>query len=99
VTDLEITALAAHLGLAEADFIQRHTRLRPDRQGLALEEQADGACIFLADGACRVQAVKPQQCRDFPHHWTHPDAAAHCRARPIEVGVEEYEVRIKGISA
>jgi uncharacterized protein len=96
VTDPEITALAAHLGLTDADFIQRHTRLRPDRQGLALEELADGTCVFLEDCACRVQAVKPQQCRDFPHRWTHPDAAAHCRALPREVDAVEYEEKTKG---
>lgn len=94
LTDLEIHRLAAHLGLDESVFIQRYTRLRLDRQGLALEEQTDGACIFLIGGSCQVQEVKPRQCLDFPNLWRHPDTSEHCRARPVELEPEEYQRRI-----
>jgi hypothetical protein len=85
LTDAEITALAAHLGLGEFDFIQRYTRLRPDRRGLALVEQPDGACVFLDGRDCRVQPVKPQQCRDFPNGWRFPGFEQWCRAIPREI--------------
>ena len=65
----ELARLAAFQGLSEHDFIQQFTRLRHDRRGLALLEQAEGACIFLVDGNCAVQPVKPQQCHDFPNGW------------------------------
>ena len=80
--DAEITRLAAFLGLSEHDFIQQNTRLRQDRRGLALQEQPDGACIFLHGNDCSVQSVKPQQCRDFPNLWNFPGFEKFCRAIP-----------------
>jgi len=65
----EITAIAAHQKISEDEFIQQFTRLRRDRRGLALVEQADGACVFLDGNRCVIQAVKPQQCREFPRRW------------------------------
>lgn len=90
----QITGIAAFLGLVEADFIDRFTRLNRERTGLALKDQADGACIFLEGGACRIQPVKPQQCRDFPNLWNFPGFQAECRARPVEVTAEEWKRRI-----
>jgi hypothetical protein len=84
LNDAEIARMAAFLGLSECDFIERHTRLRPDRRGLALQDAPDGACILLAGGDCRVQPVKPQQCRDFPNGWNFPGFEKICRALPRE---------------
>jgi Fe-S-cluster containining protein len=69
LSDEEVAQLAAFKELTEQEFIERFTRLRADRQGLALKEQAGGACIFLEGRDCAVQAVKPQQCQDFPNRW------------------------------
>jgi uncharacterized protein len=91
VSDAEIARLAAFLGLAETDFIQRFTRLRPDRQGLVLQDHPAGACIFYQDGQCSVQPAKPQQCRDFPNLWQYPGSEQFCRAVPREVSEEEYK--------
>lgn len=74
----EIARIAAFLGLSEREFIARHTRLHPDRRGLALLEQANGECEFLDGRDCRIQSVKPQQCRDFPNVWNHPDGEPRC---------------------
>jgi len=90
LTEAEITRIAGFLQLGEAQFIQRHTRLKHDRRGLALQEQPDGACVFLDGDRCSIQAVKPQQCRDFPNLWKYPDAEKYCRALPREVSTEEY---------
>jgi Fe-S-cluster containining protein len=90
LTDAEITRLAAFNHLSEHDFIQHFTRLAHDRRGLALKEQPDGACIFLEGKECTIQSVKPQQCRDFPNLWRHPDAEKLCRAVPREVSTDEY---------
>ena len=86
--DSEITRMAALLAVSEFDFIQRYTRLRPDRRGLALQDAPGGACIFLAGRDCRVQPVKPQQCRDFPNGWNFPGFEKICRAVPKEVGAQ-----------
>ena len=69
VDAMEISRLASQTGLSELDFIERHTRLRQDRLGLALKERPDHSCIFLEGENCAVQAVKPQQCMDFPGRW------------------------------
>lgn len=72
VSEAEISAIAAYLGLGEQDFIERYCKLRHDRRGLSLADAEDGACIMLENGQCRIQAVKPQQCRDFPYRWNFP---------------------------
>jgi len=99
LTEAEITQLAAFKGLSEADFIQRFTRLRWDRGGLALQEKPDGGCIFLDGDDCSVQAVKPQQCRDFLNLWNFPGFEKTCHAFPREVTEAEYERRIALIKA
>ena len=94
LTEAEITQLAAFKGLSESDFIQQFTRLRWDRGGLALLEKPDGGCIFLEGDDCAVQAVKPQQCRDFPNLWRFPGFEQTCHAVPREVSEEEYQRRL-----
>ena len=83
VSEKEIAAISRHLGLEENVFIQQYTRLRSDRRGLSLIDQPDGACIFLDGQDCRIQPVKPQQCRDFPNAWNFPGWRDICMA--IEV--------------
>lgn len=80
----ELPRIAAHLGLDEDAFIQRYTRLTPRRNGLALIDRPDGACFFLQNGGCLLQAVKPAQCVGFPNTWTTPGWREYCRAIPIE---------------
>ncbi len=93
VNEAEITRLATFLEVSEHDFIQRFTRLAADRRGLALVEKPGGDCIFLADGNCAVQSVKPQLCRDFPNGWNFPGFERLCQARPEQVSEEEYRRR------
>ena len=90
LNDEEIARIAEFLQLKVGEFIQTHTRLRFDRQGLALQEQADGACVFLKDNLCVIQPVKPQQCRDFPNLWKYPGSEKYCRAIPREVSEDDY---------
>ncbi len=96
LTDLEISTLALHFGQSESNFIQQFTRLTRDRQGLALEEKSDGSCVFLNGSDCVVQAVKPQQCRDFPNLWNFPGFENFCRAIPRVVDQAEFETKVKG---
>jgi len=85
VTDFDIAKIAAFLGVDEAAFIEGFTRLRPLRDGLALTDQPDGACIFLDGHGCRIQQVKPDQCRGFPNTWKFPGWREVCGA----VGVDD----------
>lgn len=83
LTDSDITAISGFLGLAEHHFIQQYTRLRPRRDGLALIDQPDGACIFLEGRDCRIQPVKPIQCSGFPNTWNFPGWREVCEAIEI----------------
>lgn len=75
----ELAPIAAALGLTEAAFVERRTALAPDRRSLVLLDRPDGACEMLdEDGACRIHAVKPAQCRSFPHAWRNPDSDRTC---------------------
>ena len=94
LNDTEITRLATFKGLSEHDFIQQFAKLRADRRGLALQEQPDGACIFLENGNCVVQPVNPQKCWDFPHLWNFPGFEKICHAIPLKVSEAEYSRRI-----
>jgi len=83
VGDAEIAAIAACLGLSEHDFIQRYTRLRAQRDGLALIDKGDShECIFLDGRDCSIQAVKPVQCAGFPNTWNFPGWREVCEAVP-----------------
>ncbi len=82
LTDADTAAIAAHLGMDERTFIQRHTRIRPDRRGLSLLEKEDHSCEFLGGNDCAIQPVKPEQCRRFPNHWHFPGWREKCHAVP-----------------
>jgi len=81
IAETEIPRIAAHLGLCEDVFIQRYTRLSPQRTGLALIDRPDGGCFFLENNVCLLQPVKPAQCIGFPNTWNTPDAQEYCQAQ------------------
>ena len=92
LTDDEMTRLASFLRLTEFDFIQKYTRLRQDRRGLALQEKPNGECVFLDGRDCSVQEVKPRQCRDFPNRWNFPGFQEVCKAVVREMSDAEYQL-------
>ncbi|MGH8048860.1 MAG: YkgJ family cysteine cluster protein [Chthoniobacterales bacterium] len=83
LTEADIVAISGFLGLGEYEFIQRFTRLRPQRDGLALNDKPNGECIFLNGIDCTIQAVKPRQCKGFPNEWNFPGWEKSCEAIPI----------------
>jgi Fe-S-cluster containining protein len=81
VTAADVERLAPYLDLSVHEFTALYTRLSADRAGLWLTERPDRACVFLEpDGGCRVHAVKPRQCVEFPFGWRYLDTAAVCPA-------------------
>jgi len=78
--------MANLLGMEEVEFIQQHTRLRAQRDGLALKDKENGECIFLDGRDCRVQLAKPVQCGGFPNTWNFPGWRSVCEAVPRLVG-------------
>jgi Fe-S-cluster containining protein len=87
LTDEEIPAIAAFLGLSVHDFVQSHTRLNRTRTGLSLLEHPNGTCVWLDGIDCRLQEVKPAQCLGFPNTWNFPGWRTLCQA--IEVSQDE----------
>jgi Fe-S-cluster containining protein len=90
--DDEILPIARHLGLAEAEFLDRYVRLRTNRQGLSLIEKENHECIMLDGDSCRIHAVKPEQCRGFPNKWNFPGWQKVCDAK----GIPMEEARARG---
>ena len=88
LTDADIQAISAYLGMAEEAFINTYCRLQRNRRGLSLCDAEDGACIMLQHNGCRIQPVKPQQCRDFPLLWNFPGWETRCPGARLSKGGE-----------
>lgn len=83
VEDDEIEAIAAFVGMETQAFIDQYTRLRTNRSGLSLIEKENHECIMLEGNACRINPVKPEQCRGFPNKWNFPGWQQVCEAKAI----------------
>lgn len=85
VSEDEIAALAARLGLDVDTFRRRYTR-RVRKRGVTLVEKADYDCVFYdKERGCTVYEDRPRQCRTWPFwrsNLRHPDdwamAASTC---------------------
>ena len=81
VGDSEITEIASFLGMEEHNFVQEFTRIRSNRKGLSLiDKDSSNECIMLDGDTCRIQEVKPIQCRGFPNTWNFPGWEKECQA-------------------
>ena len=79
VNNVEISRIAAFLGMSEGDFIEKETEVSPDRKSLILRSRKDGACVYLTDAnLCAINPVKPDKCSTFPFEWTNPDSSSVC---------------------
>ena len=59
----DIAVISEYLRLPENDFIEQYL-VKNDDEYIIKEKP----CRFLdEDGKCRIQSIKPQVCRDFPH--------------------------------
>jgi len=66
VSDSEIDALAADLGLQSLEFRRRYTR-RLRGAELSLIERSNGDCVFWSpEDGCTVYRNRPRQCRTWP---------------------------------
>ncbi len=81
LADGEAEAIAVFLGIDIYDFTDKYTRFTFNRKSLSLTEGPDGQCIFLLDdNTCRIQSVKPAQCRNFPFLWRSKQIEQCCPA-------------------
>jgi len=86
VSERDIRQISGFLGIEERDFVEKYTRLRPSRDGLALVERENGECVFLEGrNVCQIQEVKPEQCRGFPNKWNFPGWREMCESREVPI--------------
>lgn len=83
VEDDEIEKIADFLGMPTQAFIDQYTRLRSNRTGLSLIERENHECSMLDGDSCRINPVKPEQCRGFPNKWNFPGWRQVCEAKAI----------------
>jgi len=84
VTEPELDAIAEYLGIEVVALIEHFTELTGDRRSLTFIERPDGACIMLGGAnTCRINQVKPDQCRDFPNGWSFPGFRKRCNAMEV----------------
>jgi len=85
VESSEIENIAKFLGMETQAFIDEFTRLRMNRDGLSLTEKDNHECIMLDGQNCRINSVKPKQCRGFPNKWNFPGWQQVCNAKAIPI--------------
>jgi hypothetical protein len=66
----EAETISEFLGLDVYTFTEQYAVLTNNRGSLSLKERPDSGCIFIQDvNTCRIQPVKPSQCKGFPSAW------------------------------
>lgn len=83
LTDAEVEAIAAFLGLTEKEMRTRYVRRVGRRQSL-VERKPTRDCVFLrkhpdGHGTCDIYSVRPTQCRTWPF-WATNLADPNCWA-------------------
>jgi Fe-S-cluster containining protein len=94
LNDREIRLIARFMRIEETEFIEQYTHLNTTRSGLSLNNQVNGACVFLKQGDCSIQNVKPQQCKDFPNLWNFPDFENFCQAVPMDMDTKTFREQV-----
>ena len=64
LAEADVTAIAGHLGLSEADFLAEYCR---EEDGWVTLRMDEPACRFLLeDNRCAIYPVRPKQCATWP---------------------------------
>lgn len=68
LSDKEIEAEAAYLGLNRDEFMKIYCRLVDfgEYYLVSLREKSNYDCIFLTENGCSVYPVRPHQCSQYP---------------------------------
>jgi len=84
IREEEADEIAEFMGIPLEQFLARFTALTHDRSSLTLIERSDGGCVMLLpDNRCRINPVKPAQCRTFPNSWNFPGWDELCQAKLV----------------
>lgn len=84
LTDEETQKIAEYLGQPLYQFVREFTDLRENRMGLTLRDKPGTTeCVMLEGENCRINPVKPDQCRPFPNRWNFPGWREVCEAKEV----------------
>jgi uncharacterized protein len=85
ITPAEAASIASHLGMTTDEFVVRfaqrpeiHEHAEAGDWWLVDKAAPNPECVFLEGDRCRIDAVKPQHCRDFPMRWRTRNAQEYC---------------------
>ena len=79
VLEAELPQIAAALKLTPAQFKKQFLHQLKDGLWSMRDHPGTTDCIMLTkDRRCRIQGVKPEQCRSFPAHWRTVDSDSYC---------------------
>jgi uncharacterized protein len=105
VEPAEIDALAAKLGVPEAEFRAMYTR--SVGKGRSLREKSNGDCVFFEQGqGCTVYSARPTQCRTWPfwesttetrEDWTRTQAGCPGAGKGQFFTAEEITQRVRAL--
>ena len=91
-----IAQISEFLDLSREAFLDTFAQFDRPTQTWHLIDQSDDlkSCIFLAeDNSCRINPVKPQQCRDFPTRWRPDNIIDFCEGWRAAAGLPPPEKR------
>ncbi len=98
----EAETIRDYLQLSPAWFHRRYlTRSEGD---LVLQSAADGACVFLQNGQCRIYPVRPLQCSTYPFwpeilksrkHWNLEAERCEGINRELVVPINKIEAALR----
>lgn len=84
-TPEECRQIAEFLGMEVEAFLEQYTREVSEEEYWLLDgEGREIPCIFLEQDSqgkyyCRINSVKPRQCRDFPFKWRRAGIQQWCK--------------------
>ena len=85
IEEEEIRPISEALEFSAADFLLKYTIGNEWEERILVDKSVGGErwCVFLqhddnGNYGCRIQAVKPVQCTNFPYKWRTRDAFDWC---------------------
>ena len=94
LTETDIEAIAEYLGLRRREFLDTYCKWDEETRRWHLIDQSDPeqSCVFLStDNKCRVNEVKPSQCRGFPMRWRPENILDFCAGWRAAAGLPPAE--------